>query len=238
MIRFVVFLLIVMVVIGFAAYESALYWLPGIRDSKGVVNIEAFKAIAAAIATAVAALIAAGASILNVGLQLRAGKSLEETKRRLAGELEADKIRYMKELEVHKNQLSAQKSEIERKLALLEQTQDIASNYRSVIGLLRQGQYEKEEIEGLQRKVEDVRNRLDPEDELSGLWAIFAQNGYYLNELAGSVKAVRARRDIWKSATDAGIARGVEFATSADAVLAKIRDQRLAIVEAATRTEP
>ena len=241
MAKFVFFLLILVVVVGLGIYHSAPYWLPGIRDAQDKVNVEAFKAIAAALATAVAALIAAGASVLNVGLQLRAGKSLEQTKRRLAGELEveksklmreleADKSRYMKELEAdkgnlmkeleeHKTQLSIEKAELERKLAWLEKAHEIASNYRYAIGLLRQGQHDVDEIEGLQRKVAEIGDGLARESDLYMPWRIFFQRGHNLNERAKNVKAMRARRDVWNSPSENGRTFGIEFATSAEEVI-------------------
>src|SRR5262249_45739042 len=95
----IILLLIVAAGIGAGIYYSAGYWLPAIYDASGKPNAEAFKAIAAALGAAVAALIAAFASHINVGLQLKAGESLEQTKRRLTGELEFDKKGYAEDLE-------------------------------------------------------------------------------------------------------------------------------------------
>src|SRR5262249_3158303 len=142
---------------------------------------------------------------------------LEQTKRRLAKELEGDKEKYMEELETHKNTLAEQldtkrqtlshelaikKAEVERRLAQLDQAAETASTYRHVVGLLRSGQYEADEIEELQKKMTLTRGQFPPGSEIYKAWSTFYQRGYNLNERARAVKAARARRAAWNDKAD------------------------------------
>jgi hypothetical protein len=280
MLQFVTFLIIVVLVVGFGIYYGRDWWMPVILDSSGKPNVEAIKVIAASVATAVAALIAAGASILNVGLQLKAGKSLEETKRRLAGELERDKAgytkelerdkkgyaselerdkagytrelerdkkgyakelegdkgRYMRELESHKNKLSLEKAETERQLARLDRAREVASSYRYAVALLREDQYRADEIEELQKRLADVRDDLNRQDILFQPWITFFQHGHNLNQRAKDATRRRGTyAKVWNDVSQSGTTYGIDFARSAEAVLAIIQQQRLEVIEAATR---
>jgi hypothetical protein len=228
MVRFTILLLIVVVVVGFGVYYTAPFWLDGIRKGPNAISEEAFKAIVAALATAIAALIAAGASILNVGLQLRAGKSLEETKKRLSEQL-------MQESEDYKTRVSTEAAETARRLARLDEIRELASGYRFALGLLRGGRHEEEEIEGFQDKIARVKDSLDPEEPLYRPWAIFYQRGHNLNQVAKAAKSPRARRDIWTIQNDQRRALGVDFAESAEEVLRIVRQKRVDLLEAASR---
>jgi DNA repair exonuclease SbcCD ATPase subunit len=231
MFRFLVLVLLLAVGAGSGIYYSREYWLPGVLDTHGNLQIEAFKAIAAAFGVAVAALVTAGGSILNVGLQLRAGKSLEETKRRLAGELEEDKSRFTKELEDHKNKLAFEESERERLLVKLDQEKQIASDYRYGIDLLRRGRHATDEIEDLQKKIAGICSGLDRTTDQYKAWIALAQRGLHLHELAAKANTPEDWWEIWyRKPKDADAAFGTDFATSAERVLELIRRERMEII--------
>jgi hypothetical protein len=249
MFRFLAFILVLMAVVGFGVYYAASNWLSGVQ---GNYQLELVKVIPAALATAVAALIAAGASVLNVGLQLRAGKSLEQTKRQLAGELAADNKSYSEELEGLKtrlakeldedkqnlsHQLAIEKSEIERQLSQLSLAEETASSYRHLVGMLRFGQHDVDEIDNLLKSVGLVSDRLPAGSDLRKMWNIFRQRGHNLNEMAKKVRTLRTRREVWMTKDErTGNYLGLDFATSAAQVLELLRDERQKILaKAASR---
>lgn|SRR5262249_21728552 len=246
--RFILLLIVLTLAVGLGVYYSSVYWLPIIRNSQGNIQVEGLKALAAVAAvlgTLLAGIISAGAAMLNVGLQSRAARSLEQTKKRLEGELQQDNQRFTRELEDHKkrlegdldkkrqtlaHELAIKKSELERKLTQLSEAEEIGSRYRQAVGRLRLGEHEADEIEELEKKLAQIGDRLTRGTDLHEAWMLFYQRGVYLNQRAKKLSTQRERVELWGTKHDEHGILGSEFAKSAENVLGFLRNERIKIV--------
>jgi multidrug resistance efflux pump len=165
-------------------------------------------------------------------------RELEKEKSKFARELEGDKSTFMRELEDYKVRLANEKAETERQLSRLEEAQQLASDYRTAVGLLREGLHQGQEIDDLQKKLASARDRLEQQDNLRHAWMIFSQRGHNLNQRAKTTdKSAVNYINIWQAPDDAGKTFGLEFADSAEKVMTIIRTRRMEIIEQASRTK-
>jgi hypothetical protein len=197
-------------------------------------------AVPVALATIFASLVAAGTSVVLVGLQSRANTKLERRRTELLEELETKKNALAADLEAHKSALAEQldknreelafkRAEIERKLNLFTEAREFVSSYRYAIGELRISGYRAEEFRPLEQTMAKLRDALerDSSHELYIAWYDFHQKGFNLCERAQTLKTLTNRWSLWaEKSEETGLPLGVEFGNVAQRVLTLLTAER------------
>jgi hypothetical protein len=259
--RFFVILSILAAIGGGAAYFTTSYFLPSVYNPQGKIDVEILKVLPAAIAAVVASVIAATTAVINVGLQLRTAKQLEthrvgeqlkanqllaDNAQTFTREMEKEKNKFIDEMEDKKkvytaeldrrkqelaHQLGIEKIDIERRLEQVNNAEQIAREYRYLIGQIRVGMFLGSDISAMFPKMADIANDLDSKSELCRVWRWFSQLGIYLYERASKLKSTSGRRRLWEEIDEkTGITYGKEFVAKAEEIRALLVKRREEIV--------
>jgi hypothetical protein len=239
---FLLFVIVLTFVTGAGVYFSVPYWLPAISGSSGQIDqaklLEMLKVVPAAIAAIIASIIAGTTSALVVRLQLGANKRLESHKTRLIEELDYKKNQFLEELQNKKYELDKDlereriilnltKEEIEHRLELLGNAQQVATDYRVALGVLQTGELRLKAMQSLEPQIAQIRDKLYPQTPLYSAWCNFHQQGVFLRGRAQQLRRPEEKRNLWTEPDQkTGEPLGKMFGFLAEEVLRLLRAER------------
>jgi hypothetical protein len=101
-------------------------------------------------------------------------------------------------IEEKKAGLDLRKSKANSRVAFLEKSQKVATDYREMVGLLRRGEFRRADIESLEPQLAQIRDDLDRDGKLYTSWCEFYQKGVYLKERAAQLTTSPEWDRLWK----------------------------------------